>query len=260
MKQKNEISDLEKQKRKIICKKIIRNLLTIPEIIIVIIVIIFLKNKYVEHSKNVHQIIEYESTPYSYTMERINDNIEVRKINEDKIVEASYEIKFSKNQMTILKGYFDATFKLKSTSKKVTMDQVISDVGKKSIRSMIHNDEDFLKTSTYKKYELEDYEQNSDYNERGYTIINKNNKKHLIISLGMQESSGYLITVSEAHKKDDTIVFYITTTEPSVKNNNTTFPMLMLQLEDNIDKVKVFELDTGEELSKYEYTQNTNNI
>ena len=179
MNKKEPLSDLEKQKRKIMRKKIIRNVMTIPEIIIVIIVIIFIKNKYEEHGKNVHQVIEYQSSPYVYIMERTNDTIEVKKKNEDKIIEAAYEIKFPKKQMTILRGYFDATFKLKSGQKTVTMDKVVSDIGKKSIRSMIHNNPDFLKTSVYKNYELEDYEQNSDYHTRGYKIT-KDDNNHIV--------------------------------------------------------------------------------
>ena len=113
------LSQQEERRRKAKRKKMIRNIMTIPEIIIVIFIALFLKNKYVDYSNSAHQILNYKSGPYIYEIHRDIDNFKVNKTKKavcaaepcevEKISE--YDIKFDKKQMKLLKVFFDLEFK-----------------------------------------------------------------------------------------------------------------------------------------------------
>ena len=53
--------------------------MTIPEIIGIVLLALFLKNKYIEYSKDVHQVLNYSGGDYVYEIHRDNQNIMVIK-------------------------------------------------------------------------------------------------------------------------------------------------------------------------------------
>lgn len=258
--------ELREKKRK--RKKIIRNIMTIPEIIIVVALALFLKNKYLDYSKNVHQILNYAADQYVYEIHRDNDSIKVSKNVQETCEKqpcnlkriSDYEIKFNKTQMTIIRLFMDLKFHFKSATKTITIDDLKTEVGKRSIYSMIHNNASFLSTDTYKKYEVIDYEQMSGYPTKGYKYEPNGNTGNLYVAMGEKETSGYALIVNQAYKKGDTIYFYIKEQKPSGDENNlslVTHPMVQVALEENPANILVYNIESGEEYKNLDAPEGT---
>lgn len=243
----------KKEKR----KKLIRNIMTIPEIIIVVLLALFLKNKYIKYSKNVHQILNYSVNSYIYEIHRDNDQIKVLKnkkvtcpIEPCEVENISeYEIKFDKNQMRALRFFIDWKFKFKSNQNKtITLADIKTDYGKRSIFSMIHNNSSFLGFETYNKYTVTDYEQLSSYTKRGYRY--QTNTKMLYIALGEKTTSGYALVVNSAYKNGEDIYFYVKEQKPETTDDSIsliTHPLVKIELQEDIKNIYVYDVESGEE-------------
>ena len=254
---KKTLSPTEAKKRKLKRQKLIRNIMTIPEIIIVIFLAIFCKNKYIEYSENVHQILSYTSGNYIYEIRRDNNHIKVLKNVQESCTNppcttkniSEYEIKFGKNKMKVLRLYMDLEFKFKSSNKSITLDDLNTELGKKSIYSMIHNDGNFISFENYKKYSVVDYEQMSNFATKGYKFVPKNTGGTLYIAMGEKTTRGYGMVVNTAFKNGDDMYFYIKEQAPEHTESLSviTHPLIQLELEETPKKIYVYNLDTGEE-------------
>lgn len=262
-KKKIVLTDQEKRQRKEKRKRIFRNIMTIPEIILIVLLILFLKDKYIAYSKNVHQTLIYKAEEYEYEIKRDNNDISVIKRQEiackkspcEKTETDKYQVKFSKKQMLITRVYFDVTFFFKSKKKEVNYDKLNSDIGKRTIRGIIHNDSKFLNTKLYDKYKVVDYEQMGNYEERGFIYEAESGKYYLTIALGEKPTGGYSIVVPEIHKTGDDLMVYFTEQKPGKDDTTTqiiTHPSIKIELEERPGEIRVKEIDTGEELMNYD--------
>ena len=261
-KEKPKLSASEERRRKAKRKRIIRNIMTIPEIIAVILLALFLKDKYIDYSKNVHQILNYTSDNYVYEIHRDNDAIKVVKnyrkecavapCELDKLSE--YDIKFGKKQMTVLRVFMDFKFMFKSTTKTITLDDVKTDWGKKCIYSMVHNSNYFVGFKSYKKYSIIEFEQmSSDYTQKGFKY--ESGDKTVNIAMGEKPSSGYNLVVTNVYKQNDDIYIYVKEQTPGEGDINmtvVTHPVLRLQLEEAPKNIYVYNVDSGEEYPNYD--------
>lgn len=259
--EKKELSEQEKRKIKQKRKKLIRNIMTIPEIIVIILLVLFIRDKYIAHSNNVHQTLIYKAESNIYEIKRDNDDINVVKKHEvqcitdpcEAIEVDKYKVKFSKTQMITIRTYFDTIFKFKSTTKEITPEDLNTDIGQRSIRSIIHKDSKFLDTKRFEDYKIYDHEQKSDYNEKGYTLKEMNDKFYLYIAIGTKNNSGYSIVINEAHKSGNNITFYIKEQKPDddvEAMQVITNPVITLELTKRPGKIKVYNIDTGDEYPK----------
>lgn len=258
------LTEQEKRVRKQKRRKIIRNIMTIPEIILIVLLVIYLKDKYIAYSKDVHQTLIYKTDDFIYEIKRDNDQFNVIKKEEScenkscKTEEIeTYEVKYSKKQMLVIRTYFDTIFKLKSTKKEITNKDINTEIGYRSIRSIIHKDSMFLDTKTFTDYSIADFEQKSDYNDKGYELISENDKYYLIIGIGEKNTAGYSITISEVHKKGNDLIFYIEEHSPKEGEYTSqiiTHPVIKLQINEKPEKIKVYNIDTGVEYPKIKST------
>ena len=253
----------EERQRKRKRKKFIRNIMTIPEIIIVILLALFLKNKYIKYSQNVHQVLTYTSNNYVYEIHRDNDNVKVMKNYRENCPVApceiknvsEYEIKFEKNEMRTVRVFLDLQFKFKSGNKTVTIDDMKTDFGKKCIYSMVHNSPSFLSYKAYNKYTIIDYEQMSSYTTRGFKYEVEGDKKTLNIAMGERPTSGYALVVNTAYKKGDDIYFYIKEQTPEAEGSSmalVTHPLVKIELQETPKNIYVYNVDSGEEYPNYD--------
>ncbi len=242
-------------------KKLIRNIMTIPEIIIVIFLALFLKNKYVDYSNAAHQILNYTSGSYIYEIHRDVDNIKVNKTKKvvcaaepcevEKIAE--YDIKFDKQQMTILKIFFDIEFKFKNETKSIDINKLKTDFGKKCIYSLIHNNGNFLSYKTYNNYSINDYEQMSSLTKKGFKY--DSGSSTLSIAAGEKQSSGYGLVVNSIFKKGDDLYVYVQEQTPSSEEASTkivTHPLVKIELQEKPKNIYVYDLESGEEFVNYD--------
>ncbi len=245
----------KKEKR----KKIIRNIMTIPEIIIVVLLAMFLKSKYTSYSKDVHQILNYTAGTYVYEIHRDNNDIKVMKTKKKTCVLepcevenlSDYNIKFSKNQMRAIRFFLDLQFKYKNNqTKTITYSNLKTDYGRRVIFSLIHNNSSFLGFETYNNYILKDFEQMSYFTTRGYKVQDNGGKKVLYIAMGEKPSSGYALVVNSAYKQGDDIYFYIKEQTPDTANESlslVTHPLITIELNDIPKNVYVYDVVSGEE-------------
>ena len=255
---KAELTEQQKRQKKQKRQRIFRNIMTIPEIILIVLLIMFLKDRYIAYSKDVHQTLTYKAGRYIYEIKRDNDDINVTKKMEEActkdpcpIVEVEkYQVKYSKKQMVVIRTYFDTIFKLKSKSKEVGPSDINSDIGTRSIRSIIHKDASFLDTKIFNGYQIVDYEQLGNNKDRGFIYEVENEKYYLTIALGPKSGGGYSLVVSEAHKNGNDLIFYITEQKPKDGENTMqviTHPSLKLQINERPGNIKVYDIETGEE-------------
>ena len=252
----------ERKKEKI--KRIIRNIMTIPEIILIVFLAIFLKDKYIEYSKDVHQVLTYKAGEYEYTIKRDQDNIHVEKVLKENCTGSSctetklkeYDVNFEGKKMFAIRFYIDIKFHFKGGKKTLTPNDIKTEYGKKSIRSLIHNDEAFLGFKTYTKYEITEYEQMSGYTEKGFKVEPKGEKALLTLALGERGSSGFSIIVNEIHENEGSYIVYIHEQIPTGDNTSyltvITHPMIQVELEDIPKTVYVYEIDSGDEFKNYD--------
>ena len=265
---KPSLTPQEERRKKRERKKLIKNIMTIPEIILVVLLALFLKNKYIAYSKNVHQILTYGSSNFVYEIHRDNDNIKVLKSYRKDCPVApceltnlsEYEIKYDKNKMRALRIFMDIEFKFKSESKSINIDDLKTDFGKKSIYSMIHNNPAFLDFKTYNKYTIMDYEQMSSYTTKGYKYTTDGDKKILSIALGERPTSGYSLIVNSAYQDGDNVYFYVKEQVPSKEDSTmalVTHPLIRIELEESPKTIYVYNVDSGEEYPNYDVPPTT---
>lgn len=255
------LSQQEMRKRKAARKKMIRNIMTIPEIIIVIIIALVLKNKYVDYSNSAHQILNYKSGSYIYEIHRDIDNFKVNKTKKvvcaaepcevEKISE--YDIKFENKQMTLLKLFFDLEFKFKNETKTIEIKNLKTDFGKKCIYSFVHNNGNFLSYERYNKYSIVDYEQMSSFTKRGFKYDSGNNT--LAIAAGERQSSGYGLVVNNIFKKGNDLYVFVMEQTPDGEDSSmkiVTHPLVKIELEEKVNNIYVYDLESGEEYVNYD--------
>ena len=262
------LSPQEERMRKRKRKKMIQNIMTIPEIIIVVIVALVLKSKYIDYSKNVHQTLDYTSGDFVYEIHRDNDVIKVSKNIQTSCEQVpctlqnikDYEIKFSKNQMTFIKLFFDFKFMFKSKTLALNETGMKTELGRRSVFAMIHNEPDFISMKNYKNYTVIDYEQMSTYINRGFHY--DQTTKELFVAMGERPTSGYAIVVTSAFKKDSGLYFYVTEQTPENQENLLsliTHPMVKIQLgEAPSNEIHIYNIETGEEFVDLDNPQPVN--
>jgi len=262
-KEEKILTPQEERRKRLKRKKMIRNIMTIPEIILIILLAIFLKNKYTDYSKNVHQTLNYVADNYVYEIHRDNESIKVNKnrklpcANEPCNVETlgGYEIQFSKNQMRFLRLYLDFSFMFKSNTKSISPGNIKTSFGQRCIYSMIHNDNSFLDFKKYNDYEILDYEQMSTYTTRGYKYQLEGDRRFLYVAMGEKQTSGYALVVNSAYKKGDDVYFYIQEQTPDEENSSlslVTHPMVKIELKEAPKEIYVINVDTGEMYPNYD--------
>lgn len=257
-KAKPKLSPQEERRRKLKRKKLIRNIMTIPEIILIVLLALFLKDKYIDYSKDVHQVLNYSAGDYLYEIHRDNKNVLVVKNHRKECSAApcelekltEYEVKFGKNQMTAIRVFMDLKFKFKNGKKDITLKDVKTDLGKKCIYGMIHNNNYFLGFKTYNKYTLLDFEQMGDYTKKGYKYTASAGKYTLDISMGEKTSGGYALVVNSVFKQGDDLYIYVQEQLPDGDNSVTsviTHPMITLDLQEPPKGIFVYDIESGEE-------------
>ena len=249
----------EKKKKR---KKFIRNIMTIPEVLLVIILALFLKNRYVNYAKDAHQTLTYLSDPYIFEIKRDSDKIKVLKKREQSCETppcenetiSEHTIEFDKNKMQLLLVFMDAQFKCKNGDKKILLSDIKTDFGKKCIYSMINNKDDFLKWNRYHKYKIVDYEQMSNYTTRGFKYVEEGGKKYLMIALGEKATSGYNMIISGVVKEDEDLYFYVEEQIPSEEETTSiiTHPLIKIELEETSKNIYVYNVNNGEEFINYD--------
>lgn len=254
---KRELTPAELRRQKAKRKKMIRNIMTIPEIIAVIFLAIFLKNRYVSYSNNVHQTLNYFAGEYVYDIYRDNSAIKISK-NRKMICEqepcnvenlGGYDIQFGKNQMRALRIFMDLTFMFKSNTKSITMNDIKTDFGRRCIYSMINNEPSFLEMKGFSGYDVIDYEQMSNYTTRGYKYELQGDRRFIYVSMGEKSTSGYALVVNSAYKKGDDIYFYIKEQTPDTVDASLTVithPMIQIELKETPKEIYVINVETGE--------------
>ncbi|MBR3210994.1 MAG: protease complex subunit PrcB family protein [Bacilli bacterium] len=255
---KRVLTPQEKRRRSKKMKKIFRNIMTIPEILAIVWLALFLKDKYVDYSKDVHQVLTYSADSYVYEIHRDNQDIKVVKSHRKECAvapcelenQSEYEIHFGKNQMTALRVFMDIELKFKSANKSITYKDIKTEFGKKCLFGIIHNNDYFLGFNTYKKYATIEFEQMGDYNQKGYKYEVVGGQKRLSISMGEKPSSGYILIVNYIYKKGDDFYVYVQEKSPeSMEGVSTiiTHPIYVLSLEDAPKNIYVYNVESGEE-------------
>ena len=267
---KVELNPLEKKKQQIKRKKFLQAVLTIPEVIIVIILAIFCKSKYISYSKNVHQVLNYSSGDYVYEIKRDNEKIRVKKSTKEGCVMEPCEIKeleeyninFKEDKMKMIRFFLDIKFQFKSKTLSITKDDFHTFLSRNCIYSMIHNKENFLSFQKYKKYEISDYEQMSSYTTRGYQVKQTDGNATLTIAMGEKQSSGYAMVVNSAYKIGNDLYVYIEEQIPSKEEQSLTVithPMLQLQMSSSFEHIYVYNVETGEAFPNLDAQETTPN-
>ena len=258
---KYQPSASEERRKKAKRKRIIRNIMTIPEIILVILLALFLKNKYIEYSKDVHQILNYSAGDYIYEIHRDNDAMKVVKNHRKECATApcevekitEYDIKFGKKQMMLLRVFMDIELKFKSETKSIVLSDIKTDWGKRCIYSIIHNSNYFVSFKSYKNYSVIEFEQIGDQTKKGFKY--DANEKIINIAMGEKSSSGYGLVVTNVFRKDDDIFIYVKEQVPEDGVTNVsvvTHPVLRVKIEDTPKNIYVYDVDTGEEYPNYD--------
>ena len=247
-------------------KKTIRNIMTIPEIILMILLAIFLKNRYEAYAKVAHQTLNYSADQYVYEIHRDANKIKVEKNRKIECDQppcnmenlGGYEIKFEKNQMAALRIFMDLKFFFKNDTKSVTINDIKSEYGKRCIYSMIHNDNNFLQFKTYKGYEVIDYEQMSKFTTRGYKYEKVGETRNLYIAMGEKDKSGYAIVVNSVYKRGDDLYFYVNEQTPDSVENAfalVTHPLIQIELSETPKEIYVYNIVSGEPFTNYDAPQ-----
>ena len=253
----------EEREKKLKRKKFIRSIMTIPEILLVIILALFLKNRYVRYAADAHQKLTFMTDPYIFEITRDGDDIKVIK-NKQQTCETSpcenlkiseYNIEFDNNKMKYLQVFMDITFKLKSGDRTLLLNDIKTDFGKKCIYSMVNNKEDFLKWKSYHKYKIIDFEQLSNFTTKGFKYTEDGDKKYLYIATGEKTSSGYNLIVNRAIQEENDLYFYIEEQTPSAEEGISTLithPLLKIELEETPKNIYVYNVCNGEEYINYD--------
>jgi len=260
---KDVYDPLEEKKKRDKRKKFLKNLLTIPELLIVILLAVFLKSKYIDYSKNAHQTLNYTVDSYLYTIERDADSIIVLKDKKkacpippcEYAREKETEIKFSKMPMTLIKTFLDIKFLFQSTSKEVKITDIKTGFGRRCIYSLINNDESFLKYNKFHKYKVSDYEQMSSYTKRGYLYVETGNRRVLSIAMGEKPTGGYSLSVTNIYKKGNDFYVYVKEQQPNAAESSIallTHPVISIVLDEKPEKIFVYNVENGEEYYNYE--------
>ena len=252
----------KKEKR----KKTIRNIMTIPEIIIIILLAIFLKNKYSAYAKVAHQTLNYTADNYVYEIHRDANKIKVEKnkkidcdqppCNMENL--GGYEIKFEKNQMTLLRIFMDLKFFFKNDTKSITIYDIKTEFGKRCLYSMIHNDNNFLQFKQFKDYEVIDYEQMSKFTTRGYKYEKVGDNRYLYIAMGERDKSGYAIVINNVYKRGDDLYFYVQEQVPEADDGSfslVTHPLIQIELSATPKEIYIYNIQTGEAFTNYDAPQ-----
>lgn len=256
-KAKPQLSPQEQRRRKQKRKRIIRNIMTIPEIIFIVLLALFLKNKYIDYSKDVHQVLNYSAGDYMYAIHRDNQTVLVVKNHRKECATApcelekvsEYEVKFGKNQMTAIRVFMDLKFKFKNGTKDVTISDIKTELGKKCLYGMIHNNDYFLGFKSYSKYTLVDFEQMGTYTKKGYKYTSASGKYTLDISMGEKNSGGYALVVNSVFKQGDDLYIYVQEQLPEDTTTTSviTHPMITIDLQEAPKNIFVYDIESGEQ-------------
>lgn len=258
---KEEVARQKKLARREKFRKVknkIRKILIIPELILLILLVLFLRNKYLNYSNNVEQEIIYEYVPYRYEIHRKNYDFHVKKMKgencENKVcnpvLEDEYDITFEKYQMFLIRTYFDTTFRFKNGKKNQSIIDLRTELSSRSMHSLIQNDAKFLELKSYKKYKITDYEQKSEFKTRGFQYEELEGRFYLTISLGKKEENGYTMTITDVHQEGTELIFYFSEEYPPTSDHwqNETTPALSIEIEEKPSKIRVKNIKNGEEL------------
>ena len=261
--EKKAPSPLEEKRKKAKRKKIIRNIMTIPEIILIVLLAMFLKTKYTEYAEKAHQTLNYVAGDYLYEIHRDADKITVSK-NRKLVCDQEpcnvetldgYEIKFDSGKMKLLRAFMDIKFFFKNDTQSTSLSELKTTYGKRCIFSMIHNDSNFLQFKTYSGYKVLDYEQMSRYTQRGYVYENKEGSRMLYVAMGERTKSGYALVVNSVYKRGDDLYFYMKEQTPDNVENSfslVTHPLIEISLEETPKDIYVINVETGEYYPNYE--------
>lgn len=247
-------------------KRIIRNILTIPEIILVVFLAMRLKEKYIDYSNNVNQVINYSTGKYIYEIHRNDYSIKVSKLlneacdtSECERNLGNYDITFEENQLLKVRTLFDFYFSFKNGSKSMTIDDLKTKFAKKCFYSLINNDESLLGGKKFKKYKEIDFNQMSSYTRKGYQLLEQNNQLNLYIAIGEKPSSGYTLSIYGAYKNDnDDLVIYVSEKSPDANEELVTMiahPVLRIVLEEAPKSISIYDIETGEAYNNYDSVQ-----
>ena len=260
---KDVYDPLEEKKKRDKVKNFFKKLLIIPELLIVILLAVFLKSKYIDYSKVAHQTLNYSIDSYVYTIERNADSVIVIKGKKqacpippcDYTTEKETEIKFGEASMTLIKIFMDTKFLFQSTSKDVTAKDIRTGFGRRCMYSLINNEESFLKFNGFRKYKVSDYEQMSNYTKRGYLYVENGNSKVLSIAMGEKPTSGFSLSVTNIFKKGNDYYVYVKEQQPNATESSIallTHPVVSINLDEKPDKIFVYNVESGEEFYNYE--------
>ena len=227
--------------------------------LIAIIVVVFLFFQYKSYAKNTKQNIVYQFDHQIYEIHRIKNVLSVTHKEEINCEESSctteivaeYPISLEGFSAIVVRSYYDYLFFFHNGEKRITKKDLRTSFSSRSLYSMIHNDPYFLGIKKYRDYSVLAFEQKSDYVIRGYQYIEDKGHFYLSVAMGEKESSGYSMNVFEVHQIEDEMVFYITETSPSSSDKwiNMTQPVLNIEINEKPNKIRVINVDSGEEYS-----------
>ena len=254
----NKKGDSGKQRKR---KLLVRRVTRLLQWVIIILIILFIRNRYISYSDRAVQKLTYKSFPYTYVIDRNARDFKVTKMMETDCKEeetkckvnnlASYDLKLDDYQKYAIRTYFDFAFKFKNGDKYITKNDLNNELAERAIWTAITNDSTFLSMDRYKNYQIVDYEQKSDYKEKGFYYDEDENRMYITIALGQQKYDGYSIRVREAHKIKNDVIFYVEMEEPTGKKwKNDNAPIVKLEITEKPDNVKVVNLNNGE---NYQY-------
>lgn len=252
----NKRGDTGKQRKR---KLLVRRISRLLQWIIIILIILFLRGRYLSYTDRAVQKLTYKNFPYTYVIERNARDFSVTKMEDVDCKDiknkcttnnlASYNIKFENYQMLIIRTYFDFVFRFKNGEKSITKADLNNEYAERSIWSIMTKDGAFLSMDRYKNYQIIDYEQKSDYKEKGFYYDEDDSKIYITIALGKQEYDGYSIRVREAHKNGNDVVFYVEMEEPTANNKwkHENAPIVKIELLEKLENIRVININNGEE-------------
>lgn len=245
--------------------RIIRNILTIPELIIVIFLGMHLKEKYIDYCSNVNQIINYSVGEYIYEIQRDDENIKVSKfLNQECENEnceknlGNYDINFGETEMFSIRTLFDIYFSFKSGSKSLQSEEIKTSFVKKIFYSIVNNDQSLIFGKAYKGYKEVEFSELSSYTKRGFQLLNQNGNLNLYIAMGEKPSSGYILKTYAGYMNDGDLVIYVTEDMPNASEQVITMishPLLKILLDSKPKSITVYNVETGEAFDNYESIQ-----
>ena len=234
----------------------------IVEIVVFVVVVFVLFINYRSYSAKTNQQLTYQFKSNIFELYRVKEKLYVvEKVNtcegevckEDEV--KKYDIKYGKLQTFMIHLYFDITFKLKNGRKSITERDLNTSLSSKAVYSMIHHDPKFLTLKQYRRFEVLDFEQKSDYTVRGYQNEETQGHFYLTVALGTKEAMGYNLEVYEVHRDEEgNVIVYIQETEPDISEEkwiNASAPRMNIEIDEKPASIQVINVQNGEVFKDY---------